>query len=207
MQKSEQVSPYFLYDLERFRIFVELSDRHWEEESIKYKESDIETDERTCWDRYRYRSDLSSHFQEIFPQYQKQSYLLMLVSFFEDYLNQLCNSLHFENDFCCSLKEYNGSGIERAKRYLVKIAKISVPTGIESWNQIIDARDIRNIVAHNAGHLDKESHKKQLKIVNKGPNLDAEEYARVHLNIKQVYLFEVIEAMENVANILWRSTK
>ena len=207
MQKSEQVSPYFLYDLERFRIFVELSDRHWEEESIKYNESDIETDERTCWDRYRYRSDLSAHFQEIFPQYQKQSYLLMLVSLFEDYLNQLCNSLHFENDFCCSLKEYNGSGIERAKRYLVKIAKISVPTEIKSWNQIIDARDIRNIVAHNAGHLDKESHKKQLKIVNKSPNLDTEEHARVHLNIKQVYLFEVIEAMENVANILWRSTK
>ena len=207
MQKSEQVSPYFLYDLERFRIFVELSDRHWEEESIKYNESDIETDERTCWDRYRYRSDLSAHFQEIFPQYQKQSYLLMLESLFEDYLNQLCNSLHFENDFCCSLKEYNGSGIERAKRYLVKIAKISVPTEIKSWNQIIDARDIRNIVAHNAGHLDKESHKKQLKIVNKSPNLDAEEYARVHLNIKQAYLFEVIEAMENVANILWRSTK
>ena len=207
MQKSEQVSPYFLYDLERFRIFVELSDRHWEEESIKYNESDIETDERTCWDRYRYRSDLSAHFQEIFPQYQKQSYLLMLVSLFEDYLNQLCNSLHFENNFCCSLKEYNGSGMERAKRYLVKIAKISVPTGIESWNQIIDARDIRNIVAHNAGHLDKESHKKQLKIVNKSPNLDAEEYARAHLNIKQAYLFEVIEAMENVANILWRSAK
>ena len=207
MQKSEQVSPYFLYDLERFRIFVELSDRHWEEESIKYNESDIETDERTCWDRYRYRSDLSAHFQEIFPQYQKQSYLLMLVSLFEDYLNQLCNSLHFENNFCCSLKEYNGSGMERAKRYLVKIAKISVPTGIKSWNQIIDARDIRNIVAHNAGYLDKESHKKQLKIVNGSPNLDAEEYARVHLNIKQVYLFEVIEAMENVANILWRSAK
>ena len=207
MQKSEQVSPYFLYDLERFRIFVELSDRHWKEESIKYNESDIESDEPTCWDRYKYRNDLSVQFDEIFPQYQKQSYLLMLVSLFEDYLNQLCNSLHFESEFCCSLKEYNGSGIERAKKYLVKIAKISVPTGNKSWNKIIDARDIRNIVAHNAGHLDKEGHKKQLQIVARSSNLDSEEYARVHLNIKQVYLLEVIEAMESIAKVLWSETR
>ena len=76
-----------------------------------------------------------------------------------------------------------------------------------SWNKIIDAQNIRNIVAHNAGHLDKEIHEKQLKIVVKSSNLDYEEYARVHLNIKQVYLLEVIEAMECVANVLWKNTK
>jgi hypothetical protein len=131
----------------------------------------------------------------------------MLVSLFEDYLNQLCNSLHFESEFCCSLKEYNGSGIERAKKYLVKIAKIGVPAGTKSWNKIIDARDIRNIVAHNAGHLDKEGHKKQLEIVARSSNLDSEECARVHLNIKQVYLLEVIEAMETIAKVLWSNTE
>ncbi|MCV2885578.1 hypothetical protein OE749_12835 [Aestuariibacter sp. AA17] len=203
MQKSEQVSPYFLYDLERFRTFVELSTRHWNEEAIKYAQSDIETDEGSCWDRYEYRTDLSTHFNEIFPQYQKQSYLLMLVSLFEDYLNQLCNSLHFENEFCCSLKEYSGSGIERAKKYLVKIANITVPTGTKDWSQIIDARDIRNIIAHNAGHLDQESHKKQMKIVSKSQHLNSEQYARIHLNIENEYLLEVIGAMEEVAKVLW----
>ncbi|WP_278405475.1 hypothetical protein [Pseudoalteromonas ruthenica] len=202
MQKSEQVSPYFLYDLERFRIFVELSARHWIEESIKYDQSDIETDERTCWDRYKYRTDLSAHFNEIFPKYQKQSYFLMLVSLFEDYLNQLCNSLHFENKFCCSLKEYNGSGIERAKKYLLKIARISVPTETTGWSRIIDARDIRNIIAHNAGHLDQESNNKQMKIVSKSQHLNSEQYARIHLNIENEYLFEVIGEMEEVAKVL-----
>ena len=56
MQKSDQVSPYFLYDLERFRVFVELSERHWKEELIKYNEFNIETDEVHCWDRYQRRS-------------------------------------------------------------------------------------------------------------------------------------------------------
>lgn len=207
MQKSDQVSPYFLYDLERFRVFVELSERHWKEELIKYNEFNIETDEVHCWDRYQRRSDLSAHLQETFPQYQKQSYLLILISLFEDYLNQLCNSLHFERELCCGLKEYNGSGVERAKNYLTKIAKIGVPTGMSSWNKIIDAQNIRNIVAHNAGHLDKETHGKQISIVAKSENLDSEEYARVHLNIKQVYLLEVIEAMECVAKSLSENIK
>lgn len=153
MKKSDQVSPYFLYDLDKIRVFIELSDRHWKEESIKYTEADLETDEATCWDRYKYRSDLSAHFESIFPQYQKQSYLVMLVSLFEDYMNQICHSLHFEKELCCKLQDYKGSGIERAKKYLRKVALINVPTGTEFWKLIIDARDIRNIVAHNAGHI------------------------------------------------------
>lgn len=206
MQKSDQVSLYFLSDLEKFRIFVELSERHWSEELIKYNESDLETNEFICWDRYKYRNDLSAHFQEVFPQYQKQSFLLMLISFFEDYLNQLCHSFHFEKGLSCTLKDYSGSGIERAKNYLRKVAKIEVPTGTFSWSKVIEARDIRNVIAHNAGHLDEELHSKQLKIVAKNLNLNSHQFARVHLEITQVYVVEVIEAMTSVVNDLWRYT-
>lgn len=206
MQKPDQVSLYFLSDLEKFRIFVELSERHWSEELIKYNESDLETNEFICWDRYKYRNDLSAHFQEVFPQYQKQSFLLMLISFFEDYLNQLCHSFHFEKGLSCTLKDYSSSGIERAKNYLRKVAKIEVPTGTFSWSKVIEARDIRNVIAHNAGHLDEELHSKQLKIVAKNLNLNSHQFARVHLEITQVYVVEVIEAMTSVVNDLWRYT-
>jgi hypothetical protein len=206
MQKSDQVSLYFLSDLEKFRIFVELSERHWSEELIKYNESDIETNESICWDRYKYRNDLSAHFQEVFPQYQKQSFLLMLVSLFEDYLNQLCHSFHFEKGLSCTLKDYSGSGIERAKNYLRKVAEIEVPTGTAFWSKVIEARDIRNISAHNAGHLDEELHSKQLRIVAKNLNLNSHQFARIHLEVTQVYVNEVIEAMTSVVNELWRNT-
>lgn len=206
MQKPDQISLYFLSDLEKFRIFVELSERHWSEELIKYNESDLETNEFICWDRYKYRNDLSAHFQEVFPQYQKQSFLLMLISFFEDYLNQLCHSFHFEKGLSCTLKDYSSSGIERAKNYLRKVAKIEVPTGTFSWSKVIEARDIRNVIAHNAGHLDEELHSKQLRIVAKNLNLNSHQFARVHLEITQVYVVEVIEAMTSVVNDLWRYT-
>jgi hypothetical protein len=206
MQKSDQVSLYFLSGLEKFRIFIELSERHCSEELIKYNESDIETNESICWDRYKYRNDLSAHFQEVFPQYQKQSFLLMLVSLFEDYLNQLCHSFYFEKGLSCTLKAYSGSGIERAKNYLRKVAKIEVPTGTASWSKVIEARDIRNIIAHNAGHLNEELHSKQLRIVAKNLNLNSHQFARVHLEVTQVYVFEVIEAMTSLVNEIWRNT-
>ncbi|HIF9136055.1 TPA: hypothetical protein ACX6SI_000564 [Photobacterium damselae] len=207
MQKSDQVSLYFLSDLDKFRVFVELSERHWSEEVTKYNKSDIEIDETICWERYKYRNNLSAHLQEVFPQYQKQSFLLMLVSLFEDYLNQLCHSLHFEKELSSNLKEHKGSGIERAKKYLSKVAKINVPAGTKPWSTIIDARDIRNIIAHNAGHLDEEMHSKQLNLVAKNDHLKAHNFARVHLEVTQVYLFEVIEAMISITNQLWYNTK
>ncbi|EOX3450661.1 hypothetical protein ACPFUM_001341 [Vibrio cholerae] len=130
----------------------------------------------------------------------------MLVSLFEDYLNQLCHSFHFEKGLNCNLKDYSGLGIERAKNYLREVAKIEVPTGTVSWSKVVEARDIRNIIAHNAGHLDEDLHSKQLKIVAKSLNLNSHQFARVHLEVTQVYVFEIIEAMTNVGNELWRNT-
>ncbi|GLT19926.1 hypothetical protein GCM10007938_37090 [Vibrio zhanjiangensis] len=106
----------------------------------------------------------------------------------------------------CTLKEYSGLGIERAKNYLRKVAEIEVPTGTVYWRKVVEARDIRNIIAHNAGHLDENSHSKQLRIVASSLNLNSHQFARVHLEVTQVYIFEIIEAMTSVANELWRNT-
>lgn len=206
MQNPDQVSAYFLYDLDKFRVFCELSQRHWEEELSRYNTVALEIDESTYWERYQYRNDLSADFREGFPQYQKQSFLLMLVSIFEDYLNQLCNSSYVERALSCSLKDYCGTGIERAKKYLKKVADIDVPTDTADWNKVIEARDIRNIIAHNAGHIDKEAHQKQLRIVAKNSNLTYQKFARIHLDVTQEYLFEVIKAMKNTACEIRRMT-
>lgn len=206
MQKSDQVSLYFLNDLDYFRVFSRISEIHWNEELVEYNNSDIETNEKIYWDKYRYRNDLSAHIQSTFPQYQRQSFLLMLVSIFEDYLNHLCHSLHFERNLCSTLRECRGTGIERAYRYLNKIADFKVDVGTSSWEKVREARDIRNIIAHNAAHIDEELHRKQFCIVEKNSNLNYHRYARVHLEIKQAYILEVIEAMNAIANTLWRKT-
>lgn len=195
MLKPDQVSLYFLNELDKFCFFVELSERHWQEEFVRYSESDLEKDEATCWDRYKYRSDLSSYFGEVFPQYQTRSLLLMLVSLFEDYMNQLCLSFESEQSLCCCFKDINGSGIERAKKYLEKVAKVHIPVDSSAWVKITQARDIRNLVAHNAGHLDKQSHSKQLGIVGINIHLKLHEFARDHLEIEPSFVKEIVDAM------------
>jgi len=203
MRSPYQVSAYFSHELESFKDFLKFSERHWQEESASYEESlNIEEHEALSWDRYRYRNDLAANINQVFPQYQRQSQLIMIVSLFEDYLNQLCMSFEQTINLKVAVTDFRGSGIERAKTYLTKAVGIAFPSDSISWQRIVEAQSIRNIVAHNAGHLDKIRHSKHLRIVNASKGLDAEEFARVHLVMEIEYLTSVVDAMNDLVRTL-----
>jgi hypothetical protein len=192
-----QVSSYFMQQLESFRVFIELSERQWQEESSSYERSlNIDEHEALSWDRYGYRNDLTANITQEFPQYQRQSQVIMIVSLFEDYLNQLCLSFEVKNTLDVALTDIKGSGIDRAKTYLKKAVGIPFPSDGDSWKIIRDAQLIRNIVAHNASHLDEVRHATHLKVVKANDNLDTELFARLHLVIEEGYLPSLVDAME-----------
>ncbi|MDR5860418.1 hypothetical protein FZZ93_14550 [Halomonas eurihalina] len=197
-----QVSSYFIQKLGSMQIFIELSERQWREESSSYERSLVNEHESLSWDRYGYRNDLAANINQEFPQYQRQSQLIMIVSLFEDYLNQLCVSFKAENTLDVALTDIKGSGIDRAKTYLKKAVGIPFPSDGDSWKKIVEAQLIRNIVAHNAGHLDEVKHAKHLKVVRASDNLDAEVFARLHLIIEEGYLLSLVSAMERYAAAL-----
>ncbi len=126
----------------------------------------------------------------------------MIISLFEDYINQLCLILKKVNRSNVALKDIRGSGIERAKTYLKKEVGIPFPSDDDSWKKILDAQLIRNIVAHNGGHLDEVQHSKHLKVVKASDKLDAEVFARLHLIIEADYLPSLVSAMEKHAAAL-----
>lgn len=192
-----QVSSYFMQQLESFRVFIELSERQWREESASYERSlNIDEDEALSWDRYGYRNDLAASITQEFPQYQRQSQLIMVISLFEGYLNQLCLSFKKANISNVALTDIKGRGIERAKTYLKKAVGIPFPSDGESWRKILHAQLIRNIVAHNGGHLNEVQHSNHLKVVKASNDLDAEVFARLHLIIEADYLPSLVGAME-----------
>lgn len=194
----KQVSDYFIQQLDGFQVFIKLTELQWEEEFTSYEQSlDIEEHESLSWTRYSYRHDLSAKITQEFPQYQRQSQLIMIVSLFEDYLNQLCLSIQKTNELHVALTDIKGSGIERAKTYLKKVVGIQFSSASNAWNSILNAQSIRNIVAHNAGHLDEFRHTKHLNVVKDSNDLDAEEFARLHLIIKEGYLSSVVSAMKD----------
>lgn len=202
-----QVSAYFMQKLESFRVFIELSERQWREESSSYEQSlNIDEHEALSWDRYRYRNDLTAKSTQEFPQYQRQSQLIMIVSLFEDYLNQLCVSFETANALDGELSNIKGRGIQRAKSYLKKVVGIPFPSDDDSSKKILEAQLIRNIVAHNAAHLDEVKHAEHLKVVRADDNLDAEVFARLHLIIEAGYLASLVSAMEGHAAALQKAS-
>jgi len=195
MQVPYQVVAYFSVELDSYKLFIEMTERNWIEESERYTSSILEDDKPTLH-RFNYRSDLASKLNDEFPQYQRKSYLIMLVSIFEDFMNQLCRSVEADLDIKASFTDFTGSGIERAKQYLSKLSSLSLPVSGKEWKQIKDAQAIRNVIAHAAGHIDKKAHAKQLKIIDCDENLEAEYYVRTHLNIDSEYVFSLITAMK-----------
>ena len=187
VQNSEQVSYYFLYHLDMYRLYVRFSEQHWMEELEKYSHVDTESHPDEFIERYDLRTDLHHHFESEFPQYHRQSSLVMLLSKFEDYLNQLCVSLKHEKELTLAFKEMRGSGIERAKFYLVRVAGLTVPSDGAAWQQLMKAQNIRNVLVHNAAHLEKQSHSKQIKYVENSSDLQMEQFARLHLTICLLY--------------------
>lgn len=196
LKRPEQTSVYYLEKIRSFRTFIDLSERHWLEEFQTYTKANSQDDDNLLFNRYAYRNDLSASLQEAFPQYQNQAYLIILMSFFEDYLNQLCLNLMELNNLKFSPFELHGTGIQRSVLYLKKGANMNVPDQIKEWKKIVNAQDIRNIIVHNAGHLDKQKHKKQNQIVADNEYLSLESYTREHLVVKKEYLLEVVAAME-----------
>jgi hypothetical protein len=126
MQVPYQVVAYFSVELDSYKLFIEMSERNWIEESERYTSSILEDDEPTLH-RFNYRSDLASKLNDEFPQYQRKSYLIMLVSIFEDFMNHLCRSVEADLDIKASFTDFTGSGIERAKQYLSKLSSLSLP--------------------------------------------------------------------------------
>ncbi|MBC7751284.1 MAG: hypothetical protein H7Z73_06140 [Candidatus Saccharibacteria bacterium] len=201
MKTPYQVVAYFCSELASYKLFVEISERNWIEENNRYTSSLFEDNETEAF-RFSYRTDLSSKLNEDFPQLQRKSYLIMLVSIFEDFMNDLCRSIEFQMNLNISFNEFSGSGIERAKKYLSKLSPISLPVNGAEWQTIKKAQEIRNIVAHNAGHIDNQKHLKQLEIVKRNKNLEAEHYARTHLKIESLYILDLIDSMHNFSSKL-----
>lgn len=195
MQTPYQVVAYFLVELDSYKLFIEMSERNWIEELDRYKTSMLVDHEPTLH-RFNYRNDLSAKLSDDFPQYQRKSYVIMLVSIFEDFMNQLCRSVEEDLDIKVSFTDLTGSGIERAKQYLSKLSSISLPVSGAEWGEIKKAQDMRNIIAHAAGHVDEKAHSKQLKTINDNNNLDVEYYARTHLKIDEKYALVLVAAMK-----------
>jgi hypothetical protein len=201
MQTPRQVVAYFCFELDSYELFIEISERNWLEEHEKYIHSLLDDAEAEL-KRFNYRTDLSSKLNEELPQYQRKSHLIMLVSIFEDFMNQLCRSVEHHLNLKICFTDLDGAGIERAKKYLSKHSPLSLPVSGTEWNTIKEAQKIRNIIAHAAGHIDEKLHSKEISIIRRSKTLEAEYCARTHLKIEGQHILDLIASIKSFSSKL-----
>jgi hypothetical protein len=154
------------FSIELLQSFVEGIERQAEESISDYeKRRKIEVVEDTA-DQYhslvvvRHQGldsetwDLTSIFSEYFPSLQRRSALLTVCSYFEHELDKLCLLYQREKCFGLSHTDLRGDmGIDRATKYLEKVAKINVHITSREWNDIKAIQKIRNVLVHRGGKL------------------------------------------------------
>jgi hypothetical protein len=84
-----------------------------------------------------------------FSQIQYHSEFLVIYSYFEHILNQLCYEVQKKSNFKLFLKDIHGQGIERARTYLVKLAGVEKLFTTDKWQRAKFLSKIRNEIMHN----------------------------------------------------------
>jgi len=163
-----------------------------------------------------YNSDLASNpdysgqrdYDEYFPRILRQSFFISLYSYCEDILNSHCYELQRMRNFTLSLKDLSGSGIIRAKNYLVKVAGVKFPNDKE-WQEIQTYGKLRNCFVHNSGEISglSESDAKFLKqYASKHRHLEVQEFPPITvIEIKKGFCEEAIKVIDSFSVKLIRS--
>lgn len=121
---------------------------------------------------------LPTIFLEYFPNLQRKSAFVSLYGFLENELDKLCVLFKSTENFKIDLKDINGSGIERATKYLEKVAEVCTKKHLIEWAKIRRIQKIRNLIVHNGGKLvdiEGKIREQELKIINDEVLLDGED--------------------------------
>jgi hypothetical protein len=145
-------------------------------------------------------SELREIFEFYYPNLQRRSLLIVLFSFFERQLDQLCQVFAKEQHLSIVHTDLKGKGIDRARLYLQKVMGLPLSNSV-NWQEIKRIQRVRNVVVHNDAKLASVD-KDLLEYVEK-----AKELCRVYksyydgdieeVDILEGYLLYVLESFDS----------
>lgn len=155
-------------DLENIREHCDLMESSLKKELKNFsKQIDKQADKLTDEEKTElcdWYSDDYWKLTDVFPNIQRSSMLIMAFSFFENQLKFICKILKPYSNSNIWLNDLYGDDIDRTKIYLKEIIKINFPNNDKNWEEITNFCDIRNLVVHDGGKLEKERCKKYKKL-------------------------------------------
>lgn len=134
---------------------------------------------------------LGTLFDDYFPHLQRSSTLITILGLVESWLNELCDELAISTANQLRVRDLRGSGINRAKVYLSKVACLGVSWNSGLWDEIRTFQKLRNIVVHNAGKISEQDNQLQ-NYAEQSPHLSIVD---PELRICETFLPHVIERL------------
>jgi hypothetical protein len=144
-------------------------------------------------------NDLEAIFEYYFPNLQRRSTLIILFSFLEHQLNQLCKLFANAQQLKIVHTDLKGTGIDRSRDYLKKVICLPINDNSSLWQEIKKIQEIRNVVAHNDAQLVND---KVIKYLNESPYLSRAnesyyDYDLDEINIVEGYLTYVLNTFDS----------
>ncbi len=150
-------------------------------------------------------NDLEEIFGYYFPNLQRRSTLVILFSFFEHQLDELCRLFATARQLNIVHTDLKDKGIDRSRRYLRKVISLPLDDNSAIWQEIKRIQKIRNVVVHNDAKLNPKENEDAIKIVKEAKYLslasDNESYSYRDIdddevNILEGYLTYVLDTCE-----------
>lgn len=132
--------------------------------------------------------DIELHHLDI----HRKSCLVTLYSYLESFLNYFCEYLYELNGRKLKYTDLSGTGIFRARLYLLKVEGVDFDQMNDRWNQIKGFNLIRNNIVHESGKVAKD---KLIKFIDTNDNLSINNFDDVR--IKSGYIHELIDIIED----------
>jgi hypothetical protein len=99
--------------------------------------------------------ELEEIFESYFPNLHRRSALIIIFSFLEHQLDQLCELFATTRKLDIVVTDLKDKGINRSRRYLKKVIRLSIDNS-SVWQELKQIQKLRNVAVHNDAKLDSE---------------------------------------------------
>jgi hypothetical protein len=102
---------------------------------------------------FEYHAEDYFNLADALPTILRYSVLMGADTALEVYLNDTCETYAKVNDATLRLDDLKGTGIERARKYLKKVARIPFPDEKPTWTTVLRLHELRNCIVHADGFV------------------------------------------------------
>ena len=175
-------------ELSKFREYYQAIENKFQSDkkSIEDMKDSSIYDDMNEFERDYYNIEL--HHLDI----HRKSCLVTLYSYLESFLNYFCEYLYELNGRKLKYTDLSGTGIFRARLYLLKVEGVDFDQINNRWNQIKGFNLIRNNIVHESGKVGKD---KLIKFIETNENLSINNFDDVR--IESGYIHELIDIIED----------